>query len=380
MSSVPHLVLVQPGAAHVRADGALWIDSKSTTGFTAYAQRFPGQVTLLVDPDPAPPPTEEGVGWVDPATLAVAVDLGGTTPQRLRELRADVALLPMTTGRTELIGAARRSVVVAEHSGRSRYEMALAGGLTGLDRARARLGFARWGRQMATAAARADAVQCNGWVAWEAYGARHRRGLRFYDHRLPGSLIDTAAATRSAAPARSGPLRLGFSGRLIPIKGPRYAVDLATELARRGVQASMTLYGWGPLREELADAAGPTVTLRGLVDFATTWVEEVTHEVDIMVLPYVQSDPAGTYAESLGVGAPILGFDNTAWRGLHGESGAGWVSPARTAAALADVVERLAGERGEIIAASRAASAFMRAHSLEAEFDRRVSQLVELVR
>ncbi len=381
MARVPHLVVVQPGSAHLRDDGHIWIDSKSLVGLRALAQRFPGELTLLVDPDDNPPPHEGGVSFEDLHTHGLGLDTGGATPERLRTLRADVALVPLVQRRAELVGVARHTVVVAEHTGGSRAQMALASRSRTANPvawARIRAGFAREGRRLKVLAARSDAVQCNGAVAWAAYGRDHANGLLFYDHRLTGADIEQARRVRAERRATKS-LRLAFSGRLIDIKGPSYAVDLAAELERRHVPARLTVYGEGPLLGELAARAPASVDVRGMVDFRDTWIPEVTSEIDVMVLPYVQSDPAGTYAETLGLGCPILGFPNAAWLGLHTASGGGWSAPMRSVSGLADAIERLSDRPDELAAAGRSAAAFMSGRGLEQEFDRRAGQLVDLL-
>jgi glycosyltransferase involved in cell wall biosynthesis len=54
-------------------------------------------------------------------------------------------------------------------------------------------------------------------------------------------------AERAAAVKQGGPLRLLFSGRLVPMKGADHLVRVAVELRRLGVPFEMTVCGGGVL-------------------------------------------------------------------------------------------------------------------------------------
>lgn len=381
MTSMPRLVIVTAPAVHVRADGAVLLDDKTADGLRQYAGCFPGETVLLARRLGTPPESAPGVAYHSPDSLGLSVATGDPSPPVLADLDADIALIPLLDAFAPLTGVARHTVVIAEHSGASRLEMARALGGSRLDLARQRLGFTRWERRMRRVAEAADGVQCNGAVAWTTYGANHRHALGFYDHRLRAEDISAAADARHQVTPRvpGQALRLGFTGRLIAIKGPGLALDLVVELHRRGVDAELIVLGDGPMRDELAGRALPGVDLRGIVPFRPDWVRQVSQEVDVMVLPYVQSDPAGSYAESIGLGAPVLGFSNAAWSRMLAETGAGWAVPVADVRALADVAERLSADPAQVRRASQAGLDYLRGRDVDAEFRRRSDHLVALL-
>ncbi len=372
------LVVVYPGA--LVADGErVLVPAKTVEGLQAYAERWPGDVVLLAppadarEPGPAAPPGEV---WLDPPALGFEVVTTADARGELVRRGTEVALIPLALEYLPLLGAARRTVAIAEHTGSSRLAMARVDLGRGPDRWRAEVGFRRLGRRLVRMAAMLDGVQCNGPVAWKAYRGVSRSAVRFYDSRLRLATIDEAQASREGRVP--DPLRLGFSGRLIAIKGPEYAARLVLELRRRGHDARLTVFGDGPLRSALARDLGDHATFAGTVDFQTQWCARVPHEVDLMVLPHVQSDPSGTYLESAGTGTPVLGFDNQALQSLVAEGGIGWTVPRGDVGALAEVVTRLVDEPSELEAASARAVRFMRTHAMEPDFDRRVAHLREV--
>ena len=174
--------------------------------------------------------------------------------------------------------------------------------------------------------ARADGVQCNGQVAWLAYSGHSPAPLRMYDSRV--RLADVQEARQPSEWHSGRTLRLGFSGRLIPIKGPEYAVEAYRMRVRAGIDVSLDMFGDGELRGRLEQEA-PDVRFHGSLDFAAQWCPTVASSIDLMVLPHVQSDPAGTYLESAGMGVPVIGFGNVAFDYLAEVGGLGWTSPPR---------------------------------------------------
>ena len=174
-------------------------------------------------------------------------------------------------------------------------------------------------------------------------------------------------------------LRLGFSGRMIPIKGPAYAVEAYRALQRAGIDVSLAMFGDGELRPRLEQEA-PDVRFHGSLDFATEWCPAVASSIDLMVLPHLQSDPAGTYLESAGMGVPVIGFDNVALDHLVAVGGLGWTSPPRRADLLARRIEQLMATPDELLRARDAGSEFMTDHCFEKDFGARVQHLHDVLR
>ncbi|WP_208052823.1 glycosyltransferase [Allobranchiibius sp. GilTou38] len=368
-----HLVIVPNGGWPVRADGGLLLPVKLIAGLRAYAAHWPGRITLLTrgEPDDGAGPHNLGSVWSTPSQLPCDLLLTDDAPTELARLAPDVVLASLEPGREWLVGQPAPVVLVSEVpvSARTDYLVRAAG--SRIAAARIRLGAVRVARAERALVRRSAGLQCNGWAAFDTYARDSQDPLLFFDTRLRADQI--AAAPRAREP---GPLRLACSGRHSPEKGPQFALELQADLNRRGVAATTTLFGRGPLTEELRARAVPGVRFAGDVDFDGAWVPQVRDEVDIMVLPHLLGDPSGTYLESAGLGVPVLGFDNVALAALVRETGAGWTVPTGDGAALAERAAYLADHPQEVAAAAGQGIEFMRGHPFETEFARRVQHLV----
>ena len=374
---MPSLVVVAPGPLRVR-DGQFWTDAKLLSGMRKYAELFPGEVSLLGTPAIVDDTANLGGTAVDLDSIGFELTVAGDLREVLERQRHDVALLPLTPHVGDLMNLAVKDVVAAEHTGSSRLSMALASPHSIVDRLRMELGFRRLGRRLADVVKSADGVQCNGEVAWRAYAPLSKSAVRVYDNRITPDLIDEAVARHR--PYTGGRLRLGFTGRLMAIKGPEYAAGLPTMLAALGVDASLDVFGDGPNRQVIEKTSDERVRWHGAVFFPDEWCTRVVSCVDVMVLPHVQGDPSGSYLESAGMGIPVLGFDNAQLRSLVAEGSIGWTVPMRRIHALAGKAADLARHPEVIEAASAASFDFVRRHHFEADFANRVDHLVQVSR
>lgn len=373
---MPSLVVVAPGGLCVR-DGRFWADAKLLSGMQMYAECFPGDVSLVGLPAQSPDAVNLGVTSVAVADLGYDITATYDIRSELARRHADVSLLPLTSDIGQLLNVSRKDVVAAEHTGLSRLSMALATPHSLKARVRMEVGFRRLGRRLVDVVRAADGVQCNGAVAWNAYASLSPMPVRVYDNRVTPDVIEIATKLRS--PYRGGRLRLGFSGRLMAIKGPEYAVALPRVLEAHGVEATLDVFGDGPDRATLERVRDERVRFRGSVPFPDQWTRQVSEGVDLMVLPHVQPDPSGTYLECAGVGVPVLGFDNAQLSSLVSEAGLGWVVPMCNTGALAARALQLSKAPEQVERASAAALTFMRRHHFALDFERRVQHLVEVL-
>jgi glycosyltransferase involved in cell wall biosynthesis len=372
---VPNLVVVAPGNIHVR-DGVLRAPAKFLSGMRMFAREFPGEVSLLGRPAAAPDADNLGDTSTPVDELGFTCRVDPDLESGLRSLAADVALLSLSDDHSALIGVARSSVVAAEHAARSWLAMSIAEAHSALDRVRMEVGYRRLEHRLKGAVRRAQGLHCNGIVAWSTYSRYSSDALRVYDSRVTKAILADARGRK--APWSEGPLRLGFSGRLTPIKGPQFAVELPRLLAERGIEASLDVFGSGPLLKALEERAGPRVRFRGSLAYESEWCRQVADDIDLMVLPHVQPDPSGTYFESAGVGVPVLGFRHETTVDL---SRHGWVftSERRSSESLADAIANLVTTPGRLRDASSAGLAFMDEHTFEADFKMRTEHLVHVL-
>lgn len=98
-----------------------------------------------------------------------------------------------------------------------------------------------------------------------------------------------------------------------------------------------------------------------------------------MVLPHKQDDPAGTYLEAAGLGAPVIGYANRALGALVARERLGWVTPMGSIDALVDGISSLAADPVAVTRAANAGIRFMSRHNAASEFERRVNHLIDAV-
>jgi glycosyltransferase involved in cell wall biosynthesis len=167
--------------------------------------------------------------------------------------------------------------------------------------------------------------------------------------------VEAPARVERAAP--NGRLRLGFIGRIEPIKGIENLLDACRLLSSRGSPAySLTVAGFGhPAYEQSLHERVRASGLERDVEF----VGEVRgdaklaffREADIVVVPSHTENFGLVVAEALAHGVPVVASRGTPWRRIE-EKGCGlWVS--NDPASLADAIQRLSrmpmaemGERG----------------------------------
>lgn len=360
------------------AAGRYQLSDKTVSGMRALAQRWSGRVSFVTAAHPAGEDTNLGLGWHTAKELGLEI-LSDEPVRALADLRPDVVQASVVLRDEGVLDLGLPTVLVAENTARERLRYAWPT-LSPAARPRAAMGAARQELRQRAMVRRASALACNGWSAWSAYGRIAARAhdvapVLFFDTRLS---IDRVAAAHHRTGGPPGlPLRLAFSGRLHPAKGPQHAVQASIELDRRGVRHSMLVLGDGPLRAELEAVRASSVTFAGSLEFEPDWVETVARDVDVMVLPHTQGDPSGTYLESAGLGVPVAGFGNAALKG-HEREGFAWASRSMTAAGLADLLVDLDRDRSRVLEASRRGVAFMDHHAMEPAFDARVDQLAKV--
>ena len=170
------------------------------------------------------------------------------------------------------------------------------------------------------------------------------------------------ATPGNPAPNRNGSegLRIISVGNLVPRKGSILAVQTIAELRRRGVDASLTWLGDGPLRaasQAEADRQGISdhVDFPGAAPKAT--VTDLLRDADVFLLPTESETFGVSIAESLVAGTPVVVGARGAQTEFVSEPD-GVLVEERTPEAYADAVQRVCAlnrsrSSGEIGAAAR---------------------------
>jgi glycosyltransferase involved in cell wall biosynthesis len=278
-------------------------------------------------------------------------------------------------------------VYVSEYSLRTRCQIIRAETANPILRWRREKWTTRLETRCRRAVAAADGVQCNGTPTFVAYRPVNRNPLLYFDTRVRLGEMASAQtlALRRAELLNGGPLRLAFSGRLVPMKGVDHLPLVAAQLKRLGVAFTMDICGGGTLEPGLRAAIqglglATCVNLRGVLDFQTELVPLISRRADLFVCCHPQGDPSCTYLETMACGTPIAGYANEAMDGLLRLSGAGWATPMNDPKALAERIAALDRRRSELVQASASARSFASRHSFEHAMRRRVDHLLECAR
>ena len=228
----------------------------------------------------------------------------------------------------------------------------------------------------------ADGLQANGFPAFSRYKSLNRNTLLYLDNRLGHEMLpsESEISTREMKIKTGQTVRFLVSGRLERMKGAQDIIPFCRFLHDRSANFSLDIFGGGSLENEIK--VGITdfglqekVHFHGLVDFETQLVPFAKRESDIFLSLNQQADPSCTYIESMGCGLPILGYSNEMWRRLLEASNAGWIAPLGDWMALAQLADKIIGDRDDIIEKSRNAFTYASEHCFENEFVKRVGHL-----
>jgi len=389
-SPTPHqrLTIIPSVPVWVVGDQVVF-DRKFHDGLAYYIGAWTGQVRLLARRGTTALPAF-GAVHVDQADLPCElVLLDGAERAGPAHLADTTVVMAAADDHTQLhLGALCRAmgircVYVIEMIPETRHQMNRLDAPNTLVRWRRDL-FLRQTERARRAAFRAcDGLQANGLPAHDAY-QRHGNCLLYFDTRVSRhTLIDDrtlAARLAQLYLPRPRPLRLGFSGRLIAMKGADHLVAVAARLRARGVHCEWTVYGTGALEASMrADIArlglADHFKLAGAVDFDTALIPAIQSGCDLYVMLHRQSDPSCTYLETLACGIPIVGYANRSLAGLLRQADVGEQVPIDDIDEIVEVLARLDVDRTAIARMSRAARAFAEAHAFEDTFQRRVAHL-----
>jgi glycosyltransferase involved in cell wall biosynthesis len=387
LSQHPTLLILPSIHAAKATDGRLIMPRKFIEGVAEYSRHWPGRVSVLAR-------TEKGQGInLDEAPIEVAslsfnlaVQDGGEVPNALRD--ATVVLATLIEPYLPLAGTCRQLnvplVYIAENSVRTRRQQIAADAPNLPVRLRRQWYTTRMERRYRAALRVAPGVQCNGTPTFGDYRDLTPSPLLYFDTRAAENMLiaSDALETRLAHLMRGGPLRLAWSGRFLPIKGPDHLIDVAAQLRNLGVAFTLDLCGDGPLRDQMQRSInqhglGEHVKFRGVLDFARELMPFMANHVDLFVCCHRQGDPSCTYMETLTCGTPIVGYDNEAWAGLRRTMQAGWTTPMNDPLALAEKIAELARAREQVAAAARAAREFASTRTFERVMKLRIDHLLQ---
>lgn len=386
------ILLILPSAAVWRMDGNLYFDRKFYDGLSLYTEIWPGEVRVGIRIDHGSPPKFGLIKYEEQNTRARFVFLGAEEEVLEAHLRdVDIVLASADNHKNFHVASLCQKLNVAciygiEYILETRLQILRisAGNPLQLAKSAVWLLYAEFKRR--NALKQADSVQANGVPAYDVYSRFVRNPLIYFDTRIEEGMgiSHSELGERLSFLDRKEPLRLGFSGRLIGIKGADHLVELGRVLHARGVPFSLDIFGDGELLPEM-DAKiknygiSAQVRLHGAVDFKNELVPYVKKNIDLFVVCHRQSDPSCTYLETYACGVPIAGYGNKAHAGILAKHDVGWKVDMNDVAGLADLIARLHLSRDEIKAKSRAAVRFAMDNNFETTFKRRISHCIDIM-
>ncbi|MDD9971532.1 MAG: glycosyltransferase [Myxococcales bacterium] len=383
------LVVVTNAEADLHADGSIGMTAKFVDGMARYAELWDGPIRCVCPPREAPN-TDLDPTTVRSGECGFEVQVSHLDAASLRPALSDAAVVMASAGYLQnhisTLGTEMDVpvVYVCELSIRTRLDIARSEERRPVRLARRAAWELNQERKQRQAIRRGRGVQCNGTPTYDAYRSLTDNALLYFDTRSDDTIIASdAAVERRLAQHRNGRLRLGFSGRLVSIKGVDDLVAVAVALAERGVDFEFQIFGDGDRRQSMQaviDEANLSdrVQLCGAVDFASELMPRIRDEVDLFVCCHLQGDPSCTYLETMACGVPIVGYANEAFAGLLERVNAGQAVKVGDVQALADLIERIAQRREQLYPWSRTAVAFAREHSFERTFERRIAHMASV--
>lgn len=362
------------------------LTKKFVEGAEAYVRRWPGPVTVAIEPSTQPDGNLDHAEWLPEELGFEVVRVSFADRAAMDPLFRDSALVAagLDHRQAHLAAWAKRAgtkiVYTSEYTLQTRFQIVDAEGGTSLQRTKRKVWAAMQEARYVRALLQADAIQCNGEPTYRLYRRLVKDSLLFFDTRTSDAMVvdDHALRAKRERALAGEPLHLAFSGRLNHMKGADLLVAVAKDLAGRGVPFSFDVFGDGPLAADMrrdSRELGEQFRMRGVLDFASELVPLVKRDIDLYVICHRQGDPSCTYLETLACGVPIVGFANEAWRGLADHGRFGWSAKMEDVPAIADRIEHLHRNRGELASAMDEARDFASSHTFERTFAKRLDHL-----
>ncbi len=372
--------------------GQLILMKRFIEGVGAYAERWPGPVTVLIRQA-----ARQGDG-LDPVIFKpdehdFNVELLPVEMNCLKERLSSAAVVLGTLANDNLeIGRLCQPidiplVWITETSVKTRAQIIDAQAHNLLRRLKRQASNQLQEFYFRTAISKATGVQCNGTPSYKAYKDINSKALLFFDSRVHQKMLlsELEIQTKAKHIVKGLPLRLAFSGRLTEIKGVEHLLCVAYELKNLDIPFTLDIFGDGNLKSHLATdivrlELSSQVRLHGVLDFHAELLPTIQQSVDLFLCCHLQGDPSCTYLETLACGVPIIGYTNEAWQGMHDITDAGWLVEMGNFKQMAETVAIIHNNRPAWSPAALAARNFAAEHTFEETMATRIAHLKQCVK
>lgn len=384
---------IVPSVTIWKVDGELYFDRKFHDGIISYCNDWAGTVSLVMRIANTPPP-EFGLILFKPTTfpakLIIIEDGDEISTQYISN--ADVVLASGDNYKNlhlsslcSVVGV--KCIYIIEYIIETRFQIIMMSEVSAWQKIKSIVWTLLTELKRRKAFSLANGIQANGAPAYRVYNKFVDNSLLYFDSRNSADTNITAPEldARLLALDNNAPLRLGFSGRLITMKGADHLIEVACILKEKNVPFSFDVFGAGDLESLMEKKIQDyklegLVNLRGNVDFTDELIPFIKADLDLFVCCHRQSDPSCTYLETYACGVPIVGYANKAHQGILDEFDVGWSVPINNIKALADKIIYLNSHRAEIKAKANNARTFSVDHTFEKTFSRRMEQCAMLVK
>lgn len=388
---MPKLLLLPP-APVIRMNGdRIRLDKKFVEGMSETCASWPGPVDCIL---------REGASSIpfgaefEPSDLPFGLTVIGAAEMILPAVLKDYDIVQASADTHFDLGLGKRTpesparrVFVIEYTLATRLEiLKLDRGVSLIRKARRAIWLFQQEMRRRRALTSADAIQVNGYPAYDSYRRLNANTLLYLDNRMRAEMLSNPAeiAARKDAIRAGAPIRLINSGRLEPMKGAQDLLPVARALAALGVNFTLDIYGAGSLESEIragiqSFGLQDKVRLHQPVDFESELVPISRQNADLFLSCHRQSDPSCTYLEAMGCGLPVAGYANQMLSRLVETSRAGWTAPLADVDALAAVIADVASQPDMLQSTSENALAFARQHDFASEFDLRHQHMLALL-
>ncbi|MEY8197697.1 MAG: glycosyltransferase [Colwellia sp.] len=380
-------LLIIPSAPIWKVGDKFFFDRKFYDGIIFYCNTWNGGVQLILRLAECSPP-EFGLVLFDedifPAKLTVVVGHELLTEMHIRN--ADIILASGDNYKNLGLSAiakksAIRCVYSIENILKTRFQIINMANVSYWQKLKSFVWVALNEFKRREAFKLSDGIQANGVPAYDAYNKLSENTLLYFDSRnsADAHITESELNARLLTLDNNAPLRLGFSGRLIAMKGVSHLIEMAMVLKNKKINFTLDIFGGGELAPFLGKKIKEyqleeLVTLRGNVNFSTELIPFVKTSLDLFVCCHRQSDPSCTYLETYACGVPIIGYANQAHQGILDRFDVGWSVAVDNVNELADKVVYLNRHREEIKRKAINAKKFSSEHTFEQTFSRCIEQ------